>query len=911
MSYFDYWGKTDKSDPSHYHLLPYHSLDVAAVGQQLLSTDAILTRELSQLLDIDEKQLSNLVVFFIALHDLGKFASAFQALSPKNTEFSANQYDASKAKHDRLGVYFWNQICDEVITLLADDCDEDEEDILDNLNIFMNVVLGHHGAPVEMAKPRSLKPFTESRNLDDVHEYVRALYDLLKPCLPELYDLLKPCLPELIDTRRLEQASWHLAGITVLADWLGSNSDYFPYNKTKMPLSDYWKQAQQQASNALIKTGFSLRAKPSEFISIQHHFGFEPTPLQQWAQTVPLSDSPQLFVLEDITGSGKTEAALALTHRLMAQGVADGFYFGLPTMATSNAMFNRVTDHYSNMFENDHDRIMPSIVLAQSSSALNDRFQTVKLASGKLDDDYYQQDQTATALCNAWLADSRKKALLATVGVGTIDQALLAVLPRKHQSLRLLGLHRKVLIFDEVHAADEYMFTLLESLLEQHLRHGGSAILLTATLSTEQRQKLANIWLKAGQLPLKSLTCTSANDFPLATQVCLDPLNSVIETPLKSRADVCREVTVTQLHTETACIEKIVQAVLVGQCVAWIRNSVDDARAAYDLVTQALAVAGCDLSPQKVMLFHSRFTLSDRKHIEQQVLNCLSKKTANGELITSEQRQGTVLIATQVFQESLDADVDVMISDICPIDDLIQRTGRLHRHTRDINGQYYSGVDQRATPVLYLHAPKWEEEPKIDWLSRDFRNTEYVYRSSGRLWLAQRKLIELGAIRMPSEARILIEAVYTEEAQAQIPTALIIKEDELIAEQSLKTASAKSQLIDFQYGYCDSSQKHWSEDQYDISTRFCDRETAQILVLKCNEVGELVPWQEGSCHAIALSTLSVAKLKYAEHLQPLTEQQTLSLAKHYPNIKYIQPWYPEQDPMFGYSATSGFYQRNQ
>lgn len=900
MSYYDYWGKTDKSDPCHYHLLPYHSLDVAAVGQQLLSTDAVLTRELSQLLDIDEKQLSNLVVFFLALHDLGKFTSAFQAISPSNMGFSAKQYDASKARHDRLGVYFWDRICDEVITLLAADCDDDEEDILDNLNILMNVVLGHHGAPVEMAKPRELKPFTESRNLDDVRDYVHALYDLLQPSLPKL-----------INTMRLEQASWYLAGITVLADWLGSNQDYFPYNSTNMSLADYWKEAQQQASNALVKTGFSLRAKPSEFVSIQHHFGFEPTPLQQWAQTVPLSDSPQLFVLEDVTGSGKTEAALALTHRLMAQGVADGFYFGLPTMATSNAMFNRITDHYSNMFENNSERIMPSIVLTQSSSALNDRFQTVKLASGKLDDDYYQQDQTATALCNAWLADSRKKALLAPVGVGTIDQALLAVLPRKHQSLRLLGLHRKVLIFDEVHAADEYMFTLLESLLTQHLHHGGSAILLTATLATGQRQKLVNIWLKAGQLPPHSLTCTSANDFPLATQVCLDPLNPLIEEPLKSRADVCRAVTVTQLHTEIDCIETIVAAVKAGRCVAWVRNSVDDARVAYENVKQALEAAQCDTSPEQVILFHSRFTLADRKRIESQVLNSLSKKSDDSTVITGEQRRGKVLIATQVFQESLDADVDVMISDICPIDDLIQRAGRLHRHTREINGQYYYGVDQRTAPILYLHAPLWEKEPHVDWLSRHFRNTEYVYRSPGRLWLAQRKLIELGAIRMPSEARVLIEAVYNEEAQSQIPTALITKEDELIAEQSLKTGSAKSQLIDFQYGYCDSSQKHWSEDQYDISTRFCDRETVQILVLKCNEIGELVPWREEPFHAIALSTLSVAKLKYADHLQPLTEQQTLSLAKRYSNIKYIQPWYPEQDLMFGYSATSGFYQRNQ
>ena len=149
----------------------------------------------------------------------------------------------------------------------------------------------------------------------------------------------------------------------------------------------------------------------------------------------------------------------------------------------------------------------------------------------------------------------------------------MAVLPRRHQSLRLLGLNRKVLIFDEVHAADEYMFELLESLLALHLHQGGSAILLTATLSLKQRQRLTNIWLKEAAIPLKQL---QENAFPLATRVKLDSHAPVLEQPLKSRQDVSRSVQVKQLTSIDECITTIVSAVAKNQCVVWVRNSVND-----------------------------------------------------------------------------------------------------------------------------------------------------------------------------------------------------------------------------------------------------------------------------------------------------------------------------------------------
>ena len=237
--------------------------------------------------------------------------------------------------------------------------------------------------------------------------------------------------------------------------------------------------------------------------SIESLFPFikQPTPLQHYALTEPLTDQPQLFILEDVTGAGKTEAALVLAHRLMMQGLAEGLYIALPTMATANAMYKRLGDVYRKFYQASNN---PSLILAHGARELSKDFQdSVILATQQTPDSDYlhggkeeDQELSATAYCNAWLADSRKKALLADVGVGTLDQALLAVLPSRHQSLRLLGLARNVLLVDEVHAYDSYMQKLLDALLEAHARQGGSVILLSATLPQTMREKLVKAFHK-------------------------------------------------------------------------------------------------------------------------------------------------------------------------------------------------------------------------------------------------------------------------------------------------------------------------------------------------------------------------------------------------------------------------------
>ncbi|CAG9000046.1 MAG: CRISPR-associated endonuclease/helicase Cas3 [Candidatus Celerinatantimonas neptuna] len=898
VSFYQYWGKAQKGDSvtgDAYHLLPYHCLDVAAVGYQFLALDKPLTQDLAAFLEITPKQLRDMVAFALALHDFGKFANAFQRLYSSESQQlyhpeKGRAYDSHDYRHDRLGLFFWTQLEDLFWDKIEYSSGQKSQSVLNKLQkswmVLMHCVLGHHGQPVEDRLIRSMCDFTEPHNVQAARLWLDALFELLPLDLP---------LTMMVDKgwrKRFKQVSWHLAGIAVLSDWIGSNQDYFIYQSQVESLNSYWDRACHNAALALHEFGLEQHQQVGSFQSVQTHFGFFPTPLQAWAEQVEVDAMPHLFILEDITGSGKTEAALTLVHRLMASGAADGFYFGLPTMATSNAMFSRVVKHYAQMYD-CHDNI-PDIVLAHGARDMNEQFQQIKFRADTGEKPYESGDQTATAQCNTWLADSRKKALLAPVGVGTIDQALMAVLPRRHQSLRLLGMNRKILIFDEIHAADDYMFELLEGLLKLHFHQGGSVILLTATLPLKQRQRLVNIWRSAAGLPEYPLQKT---DFPLATYARLRDCPREIK--LESRASVKRRVDVKFLHHQHACLDVIRQAVANEQCVVWVRNSVQDALDAYQLVQSIM-----DHS-ENCILFHSRFTLLDRQKIEHNVLDILGKTYDHAASL----RAGKVLISTQIFQESLDADADVMISDLCPIDDLIQRAGRLRRHIRDAKGNYLGeGVDQRGIPVLCVHAPLWDEHPSSDWLSRDFQNTEYVYRSPGRLWLGQQILQQLGAIRMPEDARTLIEAVYRDDQDKNIPENLLSQEMELMGDERAKASRAWSLLFDYAAGYCPDSSDFWHEDIGDIGTRYTDIETVDVLVLKKTNDEHCIPYAGTIPFTIPLSTIKVPK-KAADRLALVDDALVEKIQQHYRGAQFLQCWLPELDEQFCYNAEQGFYEQ--
>ncbi len=517
-----------------------------------------------------------------------------------------------------------------------------------------------------------------------------------------------------------------------------------------------------------------------------------PTPLQAWATEVPLLDTPQLYLLEDVTGAGKTEAALMLAHRLIQGGHADGIYFGLPTMATANAMLPRVQAIASKLYAED---ARPSMVLAHGQRGLVAGFSSTVLSASTPEDDPAQRDdETASARCAAWLADSTKKALLAQVGVGTIDQAHLAILHAKHQSLRLLGLFRKVLIVDEVHACDPYMQRLLERLLQFHAAASGSAILLSATLPQHMKQALANAFAQG--LGAEQAPTLTKHDYPLAVQIAGDSV--LLEKPLDTRPEVRRNVALDYLDDLDQVHARIHAELERGRCVCWVRNTVADSVAAWQHFADALGSA-------RVELFHARFAMGDRLAIEQRVV------AQYGENSTAAQRAGRLVIATQVVEQSLDVDFDLLVSDLAPIDRIIQRAGRLQRHVRDALGNRIEGDDQRGGARMVVFGPTFSERPAADWYRQVFPSGAYVYPHVGQLWLSARCL-QRGAFAMPRDGRALVDGVFGDAAQATIPEALSAASQAVEGKAWAAVNHAANNALQLDPGYVRGQHINWLDD---------------------------------------------------------------------------------------------------
>jgi CRISPR-associated endonuclease/helicase Cas3 len=345
------------------------------------------------------------------------------------------------------------------------------------------IFTGHHGKPPMQLERSSgeqirTKSCFSKEDLSAAEAYAREVFRLF----------VTAPLPPVNDSHleTLKRHSWTLAGLAVLADWLGSDSKRFLYYEQARDLSEYWltvavPTARESIANAGLgeqqaRVWAGAKAYLPDLADL--------TPLQQYAGDVTIGSGPQFFLLEDVTGAGKTEAALLLCHQLMSHGNASGFYFALPTMATANQMYRRVGRLYRGIFAED---AVPSLVLAHGARGLVEGFRESILYPMPTNDS--DDLPLAGALCNAWIADSRKKALLADVGVETIDQALLGVLPVRHQSLRLLGLAGKVLVVDEVHAYDDYTSSLLTALVRAQAGQGGSVVLLSATVPASLRAR--------------------------------------------------------------------------------------------------------------------------------------------------------------------------------------------------------------------------------------------------------------------------------------------------------------------------------------------------------------------------------------------------------------------------------------
>jgi CRISPR-associated endonuclease/helicase Cas3 len=673
--------------------------------------------------------------------------------------------------------------------------------------------------------------------------------------------LLSGAVPQPVPSVDIRQASWLLAGLAVAADWLGSNIGWFPYRSPELAIPDYWRDvAVPQAIRAVKESGL-VPAAASVFRDFQNLFPSIPfaTPLQEWAATTPIGLGPQLFVLEELTGAGKTEAALTLAARLTAAGMGQGVYLALPTMATADAMFDRVRAERGNeapVWRRFFAAADAQLALAHSADRLKLRLEEAgrrEMAYGGV------EDETASRQCSAWLADSRKKALLADFAVGTIDQALLAVLPARHQSLRLLGLADKVLIVDEVHACDCYMGELLSRLLRFHAALGGSVILLSATLPMNQRKRYLQAFAQGASLAAQA---PSANDYPLATRLSSAGLT---EQPIAARSSVSRSVIVELVHEESLVIARLEEKLAQGHCVAWIRNTVADATTSW----QEWNIAHPDCP---ATLYHARFALTDRLRIAARLLQDF------GPASTADMRSGRLVIATQVVEQSLDVDFDDMATDLAPIDLVIQRAGRLQRHRRDAAGNPLpdDAPDGRGGARLSTLSPEPVVVADAKWVKTLLPKTARVYPDHGKLWLTACWLAENGGFSVPGQAREMIEAVYDDESLDRVPESLQRVSLEADGQCRSGMAMARNNLLDFDAGYSPTSLQ-W-QDEGEAPTRLGE---PTVRVRLARVLGEsLVPWAEAAPDiAWALSELSVPqRLIAAESIADMALIQTAKAA---------------------------------
>ena len=841
-----YWGKASPAQGTPqapaFHRLAHHSWDVAAVGVEAIGRLPHLRSYFAARLGLSATDAENWVAFWLCLHDLGKFAESFQSQCPDVFQGlrhrAPNPSKPYSVRHDSLGMLFWKQVLrDQVIDQAW--FGENTEELAHGLDCWARACTGHHGQPPKEDLDDWVQHFDKSEDRLAALSFADAARaQFLSPQLATAIAAL--------DTAAFlaasQELSWSMAGLAVLADWLGSNTTFFEYQAHTLQLAAYWPHACQQAAIALSASGVVAPASTAAMSFAALCPGIaSASPLQHWAQNTALAAGPQIHLLEDVTGAGKTEAALMLTHRLMAGGQVDGFYIALPTMATANAMYSRIAETYGRLFADSASLVLASgqrkLVDAFSATVVEDLAATV-LPAGAEEMDARQKDQTASARCTAWLADHNKRALLSPAGVGTIDQALLAVLHSKHQSLRLLGLMRKLLVVDEVHACDTYMQGVLEVLLEFHARAGGSAILLSATLPQRMKQSLLAAFARGLQAQVPRPV---ANDYPLATSWPTHEGLTLSESPIATRTDVQRRVAV-HCSSERADVEAAIrQALAAGQCVCWVRNTVADAVAAFDTFQPQL--------PQgHALLFHARFTLHDRLAMEEQVLATFGKNS------TPAQRSGRLLIATQVVEQSLDVDFDLLVTDLAPIDRVIQRAGRLRRHRRTADGTPQtdpSAADQRGEPVLWVLTPAWTDEPDARWFKAAFPKAAAVYSHHGHLWLTARAL-RAGGFTMPDDARRLIEGVFG--ASADVPPGL--EANALAAEGQGYAAQTQAQMntLKLAGGYTRGGIDWWSE----AKTPSRLGEATSTVTLARWVGGRLLPWVDRA-HGWAYSSLRMAE----------------------------------------------------
>ena len=655
-----FWGKFDNGEPPQWHPLVDHSLDVAACFMALMKQRLLRLRlaRLGELEELTDCQVHRLALFAL-LHDLGKFNLGFQfkvfprELRPPHHHHAGHVTEvgdiltdpvlASKVK-ERLPIAEmaeWMQTPETVVG-------------------FLCAVFSHHGQPLLLEGESSglnRRVWNPYGNWDPFAG-MAELIGCGREALPLAFQTGGDPLPA-------RPAFQHgFAGLVMLADWLGSNRYWFPYSDPDE--GDRWQFSLQRARDALREVGLDVTAARRQVAQGELRFdrvfeGQVPRPMQIETALLELPTDPSVVILESETGSGKTEAAIFHYLRLMQAGAVDSLYFALPTRTAATQIYDRVRQAVSRAFGD----ATPPVVQAVPGYVRVDGLP----AGSLLPEAHHQWDDEESDRWKyrSWAAENPKRFLAAAVAVGTIDQALMAALRVKHAHLRLATLSRSLLVVDEVHASDPYMTGLLRALLTAHREAGGHVLLMSATLGSAARCA----YLGAEREPL-----SRSMDAPYP--VLWHRQGETVAPPISFAGTRTKRVAMQPSPIFDAPQEVAREALSwarKGARVLVLRNTVGGA------VETQLALEGLTEADDPLLfrclgvatLHHARFAREDREALDAALEKRFGKDSA---------AEPGIVVATQTVEQSLDVDFDLLLTDLCPADVLLQRIGRLHRHER-------------------------------------------------------------------------------------------------------------------------------------------------------------------------------------------------------------------------------------
>lgn len=744
------WAKTSRDNSGRWHPLILHMLDVAASAEAILTREPPSTRtRMAAVLGLKWEQARPWLLFLIACHDLGKACPGFQCkwknLSGLDAGKSPNT-DVNHAFVSQIALSLWLQKQgwpEELAELVAD------------------AVGCHHG---ERASPSTLDCLSGDRRAIGKDAWVAVRHEIVDM----LAEVLKPSI-----TPTKENLSGPdfmlLAGLTSFADWIGSNEEWFRFGDPVdcVNLESWFEARKPCAEQALNAIGWEPRTplaqKPKSFREI---FGFAPRSLQQAvAEALVELKAPAILLLEAPMGEGKTEAAFFAHLELQRRFGHRGLYIALPTKATGNAMFERTLTFLRQQGANRR----LDLQLVHGGALLNDTFQQLK-PTGIWD------EKDGQVRAGEWFTN-KKRALLSEYGVGTVDQALLPILPVRHNFVRLWGLANRVVVFDEIHAYDVYTGTLLIHLLRWLVALGSSVVLLSATLPPSIRRNLAKA--VNNKLPDHEEKYPRLSVFQQGGNVCQRHF----------QADPARGQTVRlqAIGPDVSDMRTALEARLaLGGMGLALLNTVQRAQDLYRLFPdgEPLERGGWRVGKRladgttKVFLLHARFPADRRQAREEQALELFGKESARG--------GRNILVATQVAEQSLDLDFDVIATDLAPIDLVLQRAGRLWRHARSIRSV--------SEPLLLVAGLAGDEPPSFGkplWWGSVYREDILL-----RTWNLLRGKQQ---ITLPDEIDVLVQAVYEEQvgvpesAQERLDKALMTSDGKAIAH----TGQANQAIIGF------------------------------------------------------------------------------------------------------------------